>query len=259
MTPESNGSNSPDPAAPGDRVAGTEFPGHPDEPHAAGLSSRLNWLRAGVLGANDGIVSTAGLVVGVAAATDQLGVIATAGIAGLVAGAVSMALGEYVSVSTQRDTEKALLEKERRELEDSPEEELAELVSMYRNKGLSEGTAALVAAELTEHDAFAAHVDIELGIDPDELTNPWHAAYASALAFTLGSVLPLLAILLPPPSYRIPITFVAVLVALALTGTISARLGGASQGKAILRIVVGGALAMIVTFGIGQLLGAAGV
>jgi VIT1/CCC1 family predicted Fe2+/Mn2+ transporter len=219
----------------------------------------LNWLRAGVLGANDGIVSTAGLVVGVAAATTDVGVIATAGIAGLVAGAVSMALGEYVSVSSQRDTERALLEKERRELAESPEEEFAELVMMYQNKGLSAGTAQLVAAELTEKDAFAAHVDIELGIDPDALTNPWHAAYASAAAFTLGSVLPLLAILLPPVSARIPVTFVAVLLALALTGSISARLGGAGQRRAILRIVAGGALAMIVTFGIGQLLGAAGI
>ncbi len=219
----------------------------------------MNWLRAGVLGANDGIVSTAGLVIGVAAATSDRGVIATAGIAGLVAGAVSMALGEYVSVSTQRDTEKAMLAKERRELAESPDEEFDELISMYRSKGLSLHTAQLVAQELTDHDAFAAHVDIELGIDPDELTNPWHAAYASAIAFTLGSALPLLAILLPPASIRIPTTFVAVLLALALTGTISARLGGSQQGKAVLRIVVGGAIAMAVTFGIGQLLGAAGI
>ena len=232
---------------------------HADEPHELGLSGRLNWLRAGVLGANDGIVSTAGLVVGVAAATTDRAVIATAGIAGLVAGAVSMALGEYVSVSTQRDTEKALLEKERRELLESPEEEFAELVGLYRDKGLSEDTATLVAAELTEHDAFAAHVDIELGIDPDELTNPWHAAFASAIAFTLGAALPLLAILLPPSTVRIPITFVAVLLALALTGSISARLGGAGQARAIVRIVVGGALAMLVTYGIGQLLGATGI
>src|SRR5664279_1463721 len=176
---------------------------HSAEPHAGGLGQRLNWLRAGVLGANDGIVSTAGLVVGVAAVTPEPGPILTAGIAGLVAGAVSMALGEYVSVSTQRDTERALMEKERRELADSPDEEFAELVAMYQNKGLSQGTAQLVATELTEHDAFAAHVDIELGIDPDELANPWHAAYASAIAFTLGSILPLLAILLPPASVRI--------------------------------------------------------
>lgn len=229
-----------------------------DEPHAAGMSSRLNWLRAGVLGANDGIVSTAGLVVGVAAATTASGPILTAGVAGLIAGAVSMALGEYVSVSTQRDTEKALLEKERRELAESPEEELLELVAMYEQKGLTPTTAKLVADELTEHDAFAAHVDIELNIDPDELTNPWHAAIASAISFSVGALLPLIAILLPPPSARISVTFAAVLIALALTGTISARLGGSERNRAVLRIVVGGALAMLITYGIGQLVGHVG-
>jgi vacuolar iron transporter family protein len=228
---------------------------HPNEPHSNGLSSRLNWLRAGVLGANDGIVSTAGLVVGVAAATTARGPIITAGLAGLVAGAVSMALGEYVSVSSQRDTERALLEKERRELAESPDEELAELASMYEAKGLTPATAALVATELTAHDAFAAHVDIELGIDPDELTNPWHAALASAIAFSVGSLLPLVAILLPPASARIPVTFAGVLAALALTGTISARFGGARRGRAVVRILVGGALAMLVTFLVGQLIG----
>ncbi|MET3803263.1 VIT1/CCC1 family predicted Fe2+/Mn2+ transporter [Nakamurella sp. UYEF19] len=230
----------------------------PDEPHAAGLSSRLNWLRAGVLGANDGIVSTAGLVVGVAAATTASGPILTAGVAGLIAGAVSMALGEYVSVSTQRDTEKALLEKERRELAESPEEELAELAAMYEHKGLSSATAKLVAEELTEHDAFAAHVDIELNIDPDELTNPWQAAIASAISFSVGALLPLIAILLPPPSARIPVTFAAVLIALALTGTISAQLGGSRRHRAVVRILVGGALAMLITYGIGQLVGHVG-
>jgi VIT1/CCC1 family predicted Fe2+/Mn2+ transporter len=228
---------------------------HGTEPHAAGLSARLNWLRAGVLGANDGIVSTAGLVIGVAAATTAISPILTAGVAGLIAGAVSMALGEYVSVSTQRDTERALLEKERRELAEMPDEELAELALMYRAKGLSEGTAQLVAEELTAHDAFAAHVDIELNIDPNELTNPLQAALASAVAFSLGALLPLLAILLPPASARIPVTFGAVLVALALTGTISARLGRAQVRTAVVRIVGGGALAMLVTFAIGQMVG----
>lgn len=233
----------------------TDLPDHPGEPHAAGLSSRLNWLRAGVLGANDGIVSTAGLVIGVAAATTARDAILTAGIAGLVAGAVSMALGEYVSVSTQRDTERALLDKERRELAESPAQELAELASMYRDKGLTEHTAQLVAEELTAHDAFAAHVDIELNLDPEELTNPWQAAFASAVSFTVGALLPLVAILLPPDTARIPVTFAAVLLALTLTGTISARLGGSATGKAVVRVVSGGALAMAVTFGIGQLVG----
>lgn len=228
---------------------------HPNEPHAQGLSSRLNWLRAGVLGANDGIVSTAGLVIGVAAATTATAPILTAGVAGLIAGAVSMAMGEYVSVSTQRDTEKALLEKERQELEEYPEEELAELTAMYEAKGLSPTTAQNVARELTAHDAFAAHVDIELNIDPDELTNPWQAAFASAVSFSAGALLPLLAILLPPPGARIPVTFAAVLIALALTGTLSARLGGSNRSRAVLRILIGGALAMIVTYSIGQMVG----
>ena len=149
---------------------------HPAEPHVGAINTKLNWLRAGVLGANDGIVSVAGIVIGVAAATTDRGPIFAAGVAGLAAGALSMALGEYVSVSTQRDTEKALLAKESWELSNKPDEEFAELVGLYRAKGLSEDTARTVARELTDHDAFAAHVDIELGIDPDELTNPWHAA-----------------------------------------------------------------------------------
>jgi VIT1/CCC1 family predicted Fe2+/Mn2+ transporter len=180
---------------------------HSAEPHAAGVGQRLNWLRAGVLGANDGIVSTAGLVVGVAAVTPEPGPILTAGIAGLVAGAVSMALGEYVSVSSQRDTERALLAKEEAELRDFPEAELEELAAIYIAKGASVETATKLAEELTAHDAFAAHIDAELGIDPKELTNPWHAATSSAIAFTFGSILPIVAILLAPAGARIPITF----------------------------------------------------
>ena len=228
---------------------------HPGEPHTNGLSGRLNWLRAGVLGANDGIVSTAGLVVGVAGATLAGGPIATAGIAGLVAGAVSMALGEYVSVSSQRDTERALLAKERTELAEFPDQEFDELTALYVAKGLTMATARRVAEELTAKDAFAAHADVELHIDPDALTNPWHAAGASALAFTVGSLLPLVAILLPPPSIRVAVTFVVVLLALALTGAVSAKLGSAPAGQAVARLVGGGALAMAVTFGIGQLVG----
>jgi VIT1/CCC1 family predicted Fe2+/Mn2+ transporter len=230
---------------------------HLGEPHAGGLSGRLSWLRAGVLGANDGIVSTAGLVVGVAGATLASGPIATAGIAGLVAGAVSMALGEYVSVSTQRDTERALLAKERTELDEFPEQELDELTAMYAAKGLTMATARQVAKELSANDAFAAHADIELRIDPDSLTNPWHAAGASAVAFTIGSLLPLIAILVPPASIRVAVTFVVVVLALAATGAVSAKLGSAGVGRAVARLVGGGALAMAVTFGIGQLVGTA--
>ncbi|MEV8516074.1 VIT family protein [Dactylosporangium sp. NPDC051484] len=231
--------------------------GHPGEAHDTGISERLNWLRAGVLGANDGIVSTAGLVVGVAGATTSAPAIATAGIAGLVAGAVSMALGEYVSVSSQRDTERALLAKERGELADYPEQELAELAGLYEAKGLTPATARLVAEELTAKDAFNAHADAELHIDPDGLTNPWHAASASALAFTAGSALPLAAILLPPPAVRVPVAIVVVVAALALTGYVSARLGRSPARRAVARLVFGGALAMAVTFGIGSLVGTA--
>ncbi len=220
-------------------------------------NQRLNWLRAGVLGANDGIISTAGLVIGVAGATTARGPIITAGVAGVVAGAVSMALGEYVSVSSQRDAERALIERERRELEEDPEGELEELAGLYRSKGISAATARQVAVELTEHDPYAAHLEAELGLDPDDLTNPTHAAVSSGIAFTAGAVLPLAAIGLAPAEIRIAVTFVAVLVALVLTGSLSARLGGAARGRAVVRLTVGGALAMAVTFGIGRLLGVA--
>lgn len=230
---------------------------HPDEPHTGTLSSRLNWLRAAVLGANDGIVSEAGIVVGVAGATADRGIVFTAGIAGLVAGAVSMALGEYVSVSSQRDAEKALLIKETRELREQPEEELAELAAIYEAKGLSPDTARLVADELTAHDPLAAHMDAELRLDPDDLAQPVTAAMASAVAFTLGALLPLLAILLPPPSWRLPVTVVAVLIALATTGAVAAGLGGSSRRRAVVRVVVGGAVGLALTYAIGSLFGTA--
>lgn len=238
-------------------VTAAEGPAVPaDEPHGNGLHARLNWLRAGVLGANDGIISTAGVVVGVAAATAHAQSILVAGVASLVAGAVSMALGEYVSVSSQRDTERALIALERRELAEDPDGELVELAGIYEAKGLSPTTAQQVAIELTANDAVAAHVEAELGLDPDERTNPWHAALASAVAFTVGALLPLLAVVLAPPAVRIPVTFAAVVVALALTGTISARLGRARRLRAVVRLILGGALAMGITFGIGALLGA---
>lgn len=232
---------------------------HGNEPHGVGLSQRLNWLRAGVLGANDGIISVAALVVGVAGATTSNAALLTAGIAGLVGGAISMALGEYVSVSSQRDSERALITKEQHELRTMPDAELEELTDLYRQRGLSDATAKRVAEELTEHDALAAHLEVELGIDQDDLVNPWHAAISSAVAFTLGALLPLLAILLPPAEWRVPVTFVAVLIALALTGAVSARIGGSSMLRAAVRLVVGGALALTVTWAIGTLLGTTGV
>lgn len=227
---------------------------HP-EFHKDHSGSRLNWLRAAVLGANDGIVSIAGLVVGVASATNNTSVIFAAGVAGIIAGAISMAAGEYVSVSSQKDSEKAMLAMEKYELKHFPEEELAELEGIYRKKGLSDKTAKKVAKELTEHDPFMAHVEAELGINPNELTNPFHAAIASALAFVTGATIPLIAILLPPPSMRIWVTFVSVILALSITGYLSARVGRAKARKAVARVVVGGALAMAVTYTIGQLFG----
>lgn len=227
--------------------------------HGGSHVSKLNWLRAGVLGANDGIVSIAGLVIGVAGATNNTSIILTAGVAGIIAGAISMAAGEYVSVSSSRDTEKALLEKERYELKHYPEQELEELAQIYVKKGLSKKTAHLVAQELTERDAFAAHVDAELGIDPDNLTNPWHAAFASAASFLLGAVIPLFAIIIPPASMRIPFASIAVVITLALTGVFSAKIGGARVVTAVTRVVAGGALAMTVTYGIGRLFNVSGI
>ena len=228
---------------------------HPHEPHGDSLGGLLNRLRAGVLGANDGIVSTAGIVMGFAGATSQRQTILFAGVAGLVAGALSMAAGEYVSVSSQRDTERALIRKERRELAEEPEEELAELAELYRRKGLSPELAQQVASELTSTDALRAHLDIELGIDPDELSSPWQAALASMSAFTVGALLPLLTMLFFPAGVRTAVTLVAVAVALALTGLLSARIGDAPPGPAIARNVVGGLLAMGVTYLIGTLIG----
>jgi VIT1/CCC1 family predicted Fe2+/Mn2+ transporter len=228
---------------------------HAGEEHGAGSGARLNWLRAGVVGANDGIVSTAGIVIGVAAATTDRGTIATAGIAGLAAGAMSMAAGEYVSVSTQRDTEQALLAKERQELHEMPEEELEELTQIYEGKGLSRALAEQVAHQLTEHDALGAHAEAELGIDPHDLTNPWHAAWASMIAFTLGALLPLAAVLLVPVTIRIPVTAAAVVVALVVTGWTSAALGDAPRPRAVARNVIGGVAAMLVTYAIGLAVG----
>jgi VIT1/CCC1 family predicted Fe2+/Mn2+ transporter len=226
-----------------------------DEPHKGNIAQRLNWLRAGVLGGNDGIVSTAGIVLGVAGATATRSTILTAGIAGLSAGAMSMAVGEYVSVSSQRDTEHALLEKERGELADTPAEELAELTDMYAAKGLSRELAAEVAEQLTAADALAAHAEVELGINPMNLTSPWRAAFASMVAFTLGSLLPLIAITVPPAHLRVPITVAAVLVALGVTGAVSARIGTTTLTRPFWRNVIGGSVAMAVTYGIGTLVG----
>ena len=229
------------------------------EPHRLNFAPRLNWLRAGVLGANDGIVSIAALVVGVAAATSDTGPILIAGTAGIIAGSLSMALGEFVSVSSQRDSEASLIRRERQELEDNPEAELLELAELYQQRGLSAATAAAVARELTEHDAVAAHLEAELGINELELTNPWHAAISSALSFLAGSALPMIAILLGPEHLRIPLTFAASLLALGLTGGIGAYLGQSPILRPVMRVMGGGALALAISWGIGTALGVSGI
>ena len=219
------------------------------------MAAKLNWLRAGVLGANDGIVSTAGLVMGVAGASGDAGAILIAGVAGLVAGSISMAGGEYTSVSAQRDSELGALEVERKELLEDPERELRELAWFYEQKGLSVETALIVAAELTEKDALKAHAEAELGIDSTQQVSPTQAAISSFVAFALGSLLPLIAVTGPWVDIRIQATVFAVVASLALTGFVGARIGGARSGRAILRNVLVSLLTMSITYAIGTLVG----
>jgi VIT1/CCC1 family predicted Fe2+/Mn2+ transporter len=223
------------------------------EPHRISHLSKLNWLRAGVLGANDGIVSVAALLVGVAAATTDIGPIMIAGVAGLAAGAISMGLGEYVSVSSQRDSELALIAKEKQELIDEPEVELAELASIYEHKGLSHATAKKVAQELTDHDPIRAHLEAELNILEAHIVNPWAAAMSSMISFFAGALLPFLTVIFAAEQYRIPAVIVASIIALAGTGAAGAYLGGSSMAKSVIRVVIGGAAALAVTFAIGSL------
>lgn len=220
-----------------------------------GMGEKLNRLRAAVLGANDGIVSVAAVVVGVAGATSSIREISTAGIAALVGGAISMALGEYVSVSSQRDAERAAIETERKLQEADPDAELAHLVQAYKNSGLSEETAIAVARERTALNPLAAHLEIHYGIDEEDIVSPWSAAIASFLAFFVGAVVPLIAIVLAPASVRVAVCVAVTLVALAITGAISAKLGGAKASRAVVRLVVGGGLALAATFLVGMLFG----
>lgn len=222
------------------------------EQHRTG---RIGWLRAAVLGANDGIVSTASLVVGVAAADATHANIMIAGVAGLVAGAMSMAAGEYVSVSSQADTEKADLDLERKELEADGESELLELTGIYVERGLDEPLARQVAEQLTRHDALAAHARDELGISEKMSPRPGQAALASASAFTAGAALPLLAAFLTPIAMIAVVVSVLSLGFLALLGSVSAYVGGAPIAKAVARVSFWGALAMTATAGIGKLFG----
>ncbi|WP_241661286.1 VIT1/CCC1 transporter family protein [Thermomonospora catenispora] len=228
-------------------------------PRTSRLERKLNALRAGVLGANDGIVSTAAVVVGVAGATAAAQPVMLAGLAAATGGAISMALGEYVSVHSQRDSEKHLIEQERRALDADPEGELHALVHAYTERGLSPDTARRAAVELSRRDALEAHLRERHNIDPDDVTNPWHAAIASFLAFAIGALLPLLAILLPPVDLRVPVAFTATLLGLALTGTVAAWIGGGSRLRAALRVTIGGALALAATYGAGTLFGMTGM
>jgi VIT1/CCC1 family predicted Fe2+/Mn2+ transporter len=220
-------------------------------------TGRTGWLRAAVLGANDGIVSTSSLVLGVAAADSSRAALLTAGIAGLVAGSLSMAAGEYVSVSSPRDAELSDLERERRELAESPEAELAELAGIYEGRGLSSGLARRVAEELSEGDRLAVHARDELGIEEHRMANPLQAAWASAVAFSAGAAVPVISVAAVPAAARIAATVAVTLVALAVLGDVGARLGGAPRRRATLRVLAWGAVAMAVTAGIGALVGAA--
>lgn len=227
-----------------------------DLPSDQADNSKLNKLRAAVLGANDGIVSTSSVVMGVAGATADAQAITLAGLAALVAGALSMAVGEYVSVSSQSDAEKAYIRLEKEDLRDNPEYELDELAREYMKHGVSKKTARIVAAELTQKDALKAHLRMHFNIDPEDVVNPWHAAIASFLAFTAGGIIPFVVIVASPAAWRIPATIIAVVLALIIVGFVSAHVGNASKVRAMLRVVIGGVVAMLVTYGVGILFGA---
>ena len=219
------------------------------------LVDRIGWLRAAILGANDGIISTASLIVGVASAAAQPKDIFIAGLAGLVAGAMSMAAGEYVSVSSQSDTESADTARERKELRENPDFELAELTEIYVKRGLAEGLAREVATQLMSKDALAAHLRDELGISQITKARPVQAALTSAATFATGAALPLLTVFIAPKSILVPAVFLASLAFLALLGAVGARLGGADVFRATARVTFWGALAMAITAGIGGIFG----
>ena len=242
----------------GERMSVLESSEAPAEESAAG-TQKLNWLRAGILGANDGIVSTAAVVVGVAGATSELGPLIAAGVAAVAGGAISMALGEYVSVSSSSDAQLSLITKERRTLATNPERQLQHLARAYERKGLSPVTAKLVAHELSDGDPIAAYLEAEHHLTDEDVVSPWHAAFASFAAFLLGALLPFLVAILVPIPAKVPAIFASVLVAVAATGYTGARLGEADPLRATARVVLGGALALTATFVIGWLLGAQGV
>ena len=218
-------------------------------------NATLNKLRAAVLGANDGIVSISSLVMGVAGATSDNNAIFIAGLAALIAGALSMAVGEYVSVSSQSDAEKAFIAREKKLLKNNPEGELEELAAAYKEHGVSEKTAHIVAKELTSKNALKAHLRMHFNLDEDDINNPMHAALSSLFAFALGGVIPFATIVLVPESFRIVATTVAVVLALIVVGYLSASVGGASRRRAMFRVLVGGLTAMAVTYFVGVVFG----
>ncbi len=225
---------------------------HPGDPH---YITRSGWLRAAVLGANDGVVSVSSLIVGVAAAHSSPASVVVAGIAGLTAGAMSMAAGEYVSVSSQSDTERADIARESSALQELPKAELAELAAIYRERGLSDATANLVARELTEKDALGAHVRDELGLSKLHQANPLQAAFASGLTFSVAAAVPLVAAFAAPAGMIIPVVLVVTILTLAALGALGAKAGAAPMLRATVRVVVWGVFAMAITAGVGRLFG----
>ena len=226
-----------------------------DLPSDMADNAKLNALRAAVLGANDGIVSVSSVVMGVAGATSDSKAITLAGLAALIAGALSMAVGEYVSVSSQSDAEKAYIKEETKDLKENPEMELDELAREYMKHGVSKKLAHEVAVELTKKDALRAHLRMHFNLDPDDINNPWHAAVASLIAFTVGGIIPFLTIVMLPVDMRIGGTIIAVLVSLFAVGYLSARAGNADKTRAIVRVVFGGLAAMGITYLVGVLFG----
>jgi len=233
----------------------TEQKSRPTEAHIATSTNELNKLRAAVLGANDGIVSTAGIILGVTGAAASKETVLIAGFAGLVAGALSMAAGEFVSVSSQRDSEKAFLEHSQENLRTGSSSAKEELTDIYVEKGFSKETALLAANDLDSKNLVEKELEKEIGIDPDDLSSPWAAAIASASAFTVGAIIPLLAVALSPDGIRLWTTVIAVILSLVLAGTLSARAGQANKTRAALRIVVWGIGAMAITYAVGHLVG----
>jgi VIT1/CCC1 family predicted Fe2+/Mn2+ transporter len=225
---------------------------HPEEPHK---SHRAGWLRAAVLGADDGLVSVSSIMLGVSAAHANNSIILTAGIAGLVAGAMSMAAGEYISVSSQKDSQKADIEQESKSLKMNPKAELEELTEIYMQRGLDKKLAQQVASQLHEHDALEAHLRDEIGIDPEDLSNPVQALLASAIAFSIGAIIPIFAALVFKGSKSEIAIVIATLVALAISGAAGAFLGGGNKLWAAARVFLGGGVAMAVTSLIGHLIG----